>query len=73
VSVLAHFGCANTLLEHERIYVEHAVLQEVKRQDADLVILASIARQLATSGEEDKIVGTVPLLDHVQSFIDFPA
>ena len=45
------------LLKHERIDIDHAVLQQVQRQHADLVILASIAHQLAPAGEEDEVVG----------------
>src|SRR5262249_54427112 len=43
------------------------------RQHADLVILTPIARQLAAAGEEDKIIGTIPLLDNVQPFVDLAA
>jgi len=45
----------------------------VQRQHADLVILATIAYQLAAAGEEDEVVGAVPLLNHVQPFIDLAA
>ena len=37
------------------------------------MILASIAHQLAPAGEEDEVVGAVPLLDHVEPFIDLAA
>ncbi len=37
------------------------------------MILASIAHQLTPAGEEDEVVGAVPLLDHVESFIDLAA
>jgi hypothetical protein len=73
VSLPAHFGCASYLLEQERIYVNHAVLQQMQRQHTDLVILTSFARQLSRRGEEHEIVGAVPLLDHVKPIIDLAA
>ena len=61
-------GLRQHLLKHKRVDIDHAVLQQVQRQHADLVILASIAHQLAPAGEKDEVVGAVPLLDHVEPF-----
>ena len=61
------------LLEHERVDVDHAVLEQVQRQHADLVVLAAVAGQLAAAGEEHEVVGAVPLLDDVQPFVDLAA
>ena len=58
------------LLEHEGVDVDRAVLEQMQRQHADLVVLAAVARELAMAGEENKIVGTVPLLNDVQTFVD---
>ena len=59
--------------QHKRVHVHHAVLEEVQRQHADLVILAPVARELAAACEEDEVVGTVPLLDDVEPFLNFAA
>jgi class 3 adenylate cyclase len=40
------------LLQHERVRVDHAVLQKVQREHAQLMILVPIARQLAAAGEK---------------------
>jgi hypothetical protein len=34
------------LLQHQHVHIHHAVLQEMQRQHAHLVILAPVARQL---------------------------
>ena len=58
------------LLEHERVDVDHAVLEQVQRQHADLVVFAAVAGHFAAAGEEDEVGGAVPLLDDVQPFVD---
>jgi hypothetical protein len=45
----------------------------MQREHTDLVILAAIAGHFAMAGEEDEIVGAVPLLDDVQALVDFAA
>ena len=45
----------------------------MQREHADLVILAAIADHFAMAGEEDEVVGAVPLLDDVQAFVDLTA
>ena len=37
------------------------------------MVLAAIADQLAAAGEENEVVGAIPLLDHVKTFIDLAA
>jgi hypothetical protein len=49
------------LLQHEGVH--HAILEQMQGEHADLIILAAIADHFAAAGEEDEIVGTVPLLD----------
>jgi hypothetical protein len=57
------------LLQHESVDVHHAILQQVQREHADFVILAAIADHFAAAGEEDEIVGTVPLLDDIEPLV----
>ena len=60
-------------LEHQRIDVDHAILQQVQCQHAHLVVFPSVARQLSAPGEKDKIVSAIPLLDHVEALVNFTA
>jgi hypothetical protein len=41
-------------LQHERVHVDHAVLQKVQREHAQLMILVPIARQLAAAGRKTR-------------------
>ena len=43
-------------LDHQRVDVDHAVLDQVQREHADLVVLAAVAGHLAAAGEEHEIV-----------------
>lgn len=61
------------LLQHEGVDVNHAVLEQMQREHADFMILATIADHFASAGEEDEVVGAVPLLDDVQALVDFAA
>ena len=58
------------LLQHEGVDVNHAVLKQMQREHADFMILATIADHFASAGEEDEVVGAVPLFDDVQSLVD---
>ena len=57
-------------LDHQRIDVDHAVLDQVQREHADLVILAAVARHFTPAGKEHEVGRAVPLLDHVQPLVD---
>ena len=61
------------LLDHEGVDVDHAVLNQVQREHADLVVLAAIAGHLTAPGEEHEVCGAVPLLDDVQPLVDLAA
>jgi hypothetical protein len=61
------------LLEHERVDIDHAVLQQMQRQHAHLVILTVVAHEFTAAGEEDEVIGAIPLLDHIQIFVDLAA
>ncbi len=45
----------------------------MEREHADLVIFTAIADHFTMAGEEDEIIGDVPLLDDVQALIDLAA
>jgi hypothetical protein len=64
---------SQNLLQHESVDVHHAILEQMQREHTDLVILAAIAGHFAMAGEEDEIVGAVPLLDDVQALGDLVA
>jgi hypothetical protein len=61
------------LLQHEGVDVHHAVLEKMQVEHADLVILSAVADHFAATGEENEVIGAVPLLDDVQTFVDLPA
>jgi hypothetical protein len=61
------------LLEHEGVDVDHTVLEQMQSEHADFVVLAAVARELAMTCKENEVVGAVPLLDDVQSFVDLAA
>ena len=48
------------LLEHERVDIDHAVLQRMQRQHAHLVILTVVAHEFTAAGEEDEVIGAIP-------------
>ncbi len=61
------------LLDHQGVYVDHTVLEQMQCQHADFVILPAVAGHFTAPREEDKIIGTIPLLDNIQPVIDFTA
>jgi hypothetical protein len=48
-------------------------LEQMQGEHADLVILAAIANHFAAAGEEDEVVGAVPLFDDVEALVDLAA
>ena len=67
----ARFG--QHALQHQRVHVDQAGLQQVKRVHRDLLVLQPIAGHLATFTKEDEVVGAVPGFDNVQPLVDFAA
>src|SRR5665213_643471 len=45
-----------------RVGVDHAILQQVQREQANFVIFSAIAREFAALREKDKVVRPIPLL-----------
>ena len=60
-------------MNHQRVDVDHAILNQVQREHADLVVFPAVAGHLAATRKEHKIRGAVPLFDHVQAFVNFAA
>jgi hypothetical protein len=42
-------------------------------EHADFVVFAAIADEFAATGKEDEIIGAVPVLDNVETFVDLTA
>jgi hypothetical protein len=61
------------LLQHQGIYIHHAILEQMQGEHADFVIFVAIADHFAATGEEDKIVGAIPLLDDIDALVDLAA
>ncbi len=55
------------------IGVDQADLQQVQRQHVQLLVFLPVARQLPALAEEDEPVGAVPILCHVQPFLNLAA
>ena len=58
------------LLDHQRVDVYQTSLQKVQRQHCDLLILQAVRGDLAAFAVEDEAVGAVPVLNHVESFVN---
>ncbi len=58
------------VLDHQRVDIDHAVLNQVQREHADLVVFVTVAGHLTTPGKEHEIRSAVPLFDDVQAFMD---
>jgi hypothetical protein len=66
-------GLGEDLLEHEGVHVDHAILRQVQRQHADLLVFAAIARHFVATSQIDEAVCAVPSLDGVEPLVDFAA
>jgi hypothetical protein len=49
------------LLDHQRVDVDHTILNQVQREHADFVIFVTVTRHLAATSEEYEIRSTDPL------------
>jgi hypothetical protein len=65
------FVFAEHPLNHQRIDIHHRVLQQVQRQHRHLLIFSAIGRDLAPFANENEVVGTVPVLDDIESLLNF--
>jgi hypothetical protein len=53
------------LLNHQRVDIDLAVLNQMQSKHADLVVFRSITDHFSASGEEHEVGGAVPLFSHV--------
>ncbi|CBJ79318.1 hypothetical protein XBJ1_0167 [Xenorhabdus bovienii SS-2004] len=65
-------GLGQYFLDHQCVDINHAVLNQVQRQHADLMSFARITRHLTTACKEYKISYTIPLFGYIQFFVNFP-
>lgn len=66
-------GPGEDLLEPEGVDEHHAVLEQMEAEHAQPLILGPVAGELALPGEEDEVVGAVPVLDDVEPVVDLAA
>ena len=59
------------VLKHQGVDIHQTRLEQVKREHGDFLIFEPIARDFAALTEEDEAIRAVPVLDDVQSFMDF--
>jgi hypothetical protein len=57
-------------LDHERVDVHQADLEQMKAQHRNLLIVNSVAGNLAATCKVDKRIRTVPVLYHLQAFVN---
>ena len=60
-------------LQHQAIDVDQGRLQQVQRQNRELLILKTVGCDLATLAEKDEAVGAIPIFDNVETLVDFAA
>ena len=58
-------------LNHQRVDVNQADLQEVQRQHADFTLFHLIRGKVAALTEAYEVVDIVPVFNHVQGFLNF--
>ena len=58
-------------LNEQGIDVHQADLQQMERQDRQLLIGHTIGGELAALAVEDEVIGTVPVLDHIEPLVNF--
>jgi hypothetical protein len=56
-------------LQHQRIDVDQARLQQVQRKNRELLILKPVGCDLAALAEKDEAVRAVPVLDDVETLV----
>ena len=73
VEAVAPSGFSQHLLDHEGVDVNERELDQMKTEHPDLLIIDPVGCHLAALAEVDEVVDVVPVLDDVQTFVDFPA
>jgi hypothetical protein len=62
----SQFGSAKTLLNHLRVNVAHADLEQIETQHSHFLILSLIGGKLAAFPVENKAVDAIPEFDGVR-------
>lgn len=58
------------LLNHQRVDVDHAVLNQVQPEHTNLVVFPMVADHLTTAGERHGVRRVIPSFGYVQLFVD---
>lgn len=66
-------GILQDLLDHDRVDVDQARLDQVQAEEAHFLVLPAIGGQLSLAPKEDQVVGRVPALHHVQTLVHLSA
>ena len=62
----------NRAFNEERVDQHEAVLEELQRQGDHFLLFSAIRGQFALTTIADEVIGRVPVLDDVESFVDLP-
>jgi hypothetical protein len=62
----------NRAFNEERVDQHEAVLEELQRQGDHFLLFSAIRGQFALTTIADEVIGRVPVLDDVESFLDLP-
>jgi hypothetical protein len=59
-------------LDHQGVDVDEAGLEQVEAEHGEFLVLATVGGELTAVAVADEAVGGVPVLDHVEAFVDLP-
>jgi len=65
-------GLPQHLLSQQRIDVNQAHLEQMQAEQSQLLVRASVGRDLPAATVEDETVGAVPVLNDVQALVNLP-
>ena len=61
---------AEHTLNHQRIDIHHRVLQQMQRQHRHLLVFSAMRREFVPCANKNEVVGAVPVLDDIESFLN---
>tara|TARA_R110002126_G_scaffold238949_4_gene382222 strand:- start:5690 stop:6226 length:537 start_codon:yes stop_codon:yes gene_type:complete len=67
-----HIGVAQDGLHHSCVHIDQRRLQKMQSMRGGFLVPNTVGGNFATLAEEHKAVGAVPVLDKVQSLVNFP-
>jgi hypothetical protein len=68
---LRPIGLGQDTLDHQGVDVDKADLQKVERQHGEFLVLQVVGSDLTAFAVEDEAIGPVPVLDDVETFLNF--